>query len=442
MESAEVRLSAKSGFLACAARRLRAVAGKVVGRHSGRPAYQSLYYSSRRVIFLIDALIGFSIGYLVYAVEWSYLREQVILFFIWFLSIFNFLVKTKAFAWENLRVALAIDAVVITLSALLSSCFRDFRITLTGNLVLAAASLPLSWYLMFSHGIVINSFPILCFIMIAISLSQYSSRKTARERTRISRERNSAECAIVSHISHSVRPQILIAKAPLLSLRRYLEQQGLAGEALPNRLLNGSRETVGEALDKALTSLGQINEVVGNARNLIGREIRAEEFEEVDLPLLFLREIQPLYADRDFEIIVSGCAACTIRLHRSSFVEAINNIIRNAATHSFPAGYEGAVPRILRFDIRENVKYVFLDYTNNGLPFPANLDERAFLTFGRKSSDSPGEGLGGAWIAKVLEAHGGTLEIIRDENPVHFRITLPKRNHHGNTRRKHHFSNR
>ena len=422
--------------------RIRGSMGKVFADLSGKGGYDSLYYSSRRVIFLIDALIGFIIGYLVYAIEWSYLREQVILFIIWFLSIFNFLVTTKAFAWENLRVALTIDAAVITLSAVLSGCFKEYREKMTGTVLLAAVTLPLSWYLMFRYGIVINSFPILCVIMLTIFFSNYSSSKSARERTRISRERSSAEFAIVSHISHSVRPQILIAKAPLLSLQRFLEQHGLAGEALPNRLLNGSMETVGEALEKALTTLGQINAVVGNARNLIGREILAEDFEEVDLPALFRQEIRPLYADRDFEIVVTGGSIRKIRLHRSSFIEAINNIIRNAATHSFPAGFEGVVPNLLRFDIRENVKYVFIDYTNNGLPFPANLDEKAFLTFGRKSSDSPGEGLGGAWIAKVLEAHGGTLEIVRDDNPVHFRITLPKRNHHGKNRSRNNLSHR
>jgi nitrogen-specific signal transduction histidine kinase len=160
----------------------------------------------------------------------------------------------------------------------------------------------------------------------------------------------------------------------------------------------------------------------------------------VDLPSLFQQEILPLYADRDFEIVVTGGPLRRIRLHRASFVEAVNNIIRNAAVHSFPAGFDGAGRKLLTFDIRENVKYAFIDYTNNGLPFPANLDVSAFLTFGRKSSDSPGEGLGGAWIGKVLEAHGGKLDIIRDGHPVHFRITLPKRNHYGNSHQRNHLS--
>jgi nitrogen fixation/metabolism regulation signal transduction histidine kinase len=113
-----------------------------------------------------------------------------------------------------------------------------------------------------------------------------------------------------------------------------------------------------------------------------------------------------------------------VSLHRESFVEAVNNLLRNAEVHGFPepdAGNE------VRFTLRQTRKRIVIDYTNNGRPFPANLSARDFLSFGRKGADSPGEGLGGAWIGKVIEAHGGGFEIIRDGQPVHFRITLPKR---------------
>jgi sensor histidine kinase regulating citrate/malate metabolism len=103
---------------------------------------------------------------------------------------------------------------------------------------------------------------------------------------------------------------------------------------------------------------------------------------------------------------------------------AINNLIRNAEVHAFPESLQGAE---LNFIIRESRKKIIIDYTNNGKPFPENLAAGDFLSFGRKSMESPGEGLGGAWVGKVIEAHHGTFKIIRDENPLHFRITLPKK---------------
>ena len=104
-------------------------------------------------------------------------------------------------------------------------------------------------------------------------------------------------------------------------------------------------------------------------------------------------------------------------------MEAVNNLVRNAEVHAFAgAGYQ---PQ-LNFEVSETRRKVRIDYTNNGRPFPANLTAKDFVSFGKKSNDSPGDGLGGAWIGKVVDAHHGSFEIIRDEHPLHFRITLPK----------------
>ena len=43
--------------------------------------------------------------------------------------------------------------------------------------------------------------------------------------------------------------------------------------------------------------------------------------------------------------------------------------------------------------------------------------ETEYLSFGKKSINNRGEGLGGAWIGKVIEVHDGTIEIIRDKHP-------------------------
>jgi signal transduction histidine kinase len=401
---------------------------------AGMDRYQRFYYSSRTVIFLIDLLIGIGIGYMLYVLQWSYVREKLILFTIWFLSVFDFLIRTTAFKGTSLGLAIAVDLVFVIGSAAISGCCKEYRNKIRGNLLLLAGALLLSWQLMFRHGIISNSVPILCCILLILFWNQYGLLKADREKARIASERSSAEFAVVRHISHNVRPQVLIARAPLLTVRSLLRQRGLLDEPLPDPLPNGSSETIGEALDKALTSLRQINDIVGNARDLIGREINAADFEPVDLQQVFEQDIIPLYADVDLQLHLDCRVARPVLLHRASLVEALHNLIRNARTHSFPDDYVGQEPKQLWFSIAENVKDLFIDYRNNGLPFPDNLDEKDFLTFGRKSSDSPGEGLGGAWIGRVIEAHGGTFTIIRDGQPVHFHIALPKRKHHGSKR--------
>ena len=81
-----------------------------------REEYDSLYYSSRKVIFIIDLLIGLTIGYLVYTLEWSNLREKLISFLMWFLSRVDYLVKIRTFEDTAFMTGVLIDLLVITIS--------------------------------------------------------------------------------------------------------------------------------------------------------------------------------------------------------------------------------------------------------------------------------------------------------------------------------------
>jgi nitrogen fixation/metabolism regulation signal transduction histidine kinase len=111
-------------------------------------------------------------------------------------------------------------------------------------------------------------------------------------------------------------------------------------------------------------------------------------------------------------------------IHKKSFREAIFNLIKNAEEHALT---ESSSDLILNFDIKEKDGNIIIDYTNNGKRFPENMTEEDFLTYGKKGRNSSGQGLGGAWIGKVIEAHKGEFKIIRDDHPLHFKIVLKRR---------------
>ncbi|WP_145024605.1 sensor histidine kinase [Geobacter argillaceus] len=272
------------------------------------------------------------------------------------------------------------------------------------------------------YGIFSSGLPIVIGILVAILLDATNDLAKNRFRQRIAEEKQEAEYSIVRHLAHNVKPSLQIVRSPLVALQGLMAERGLMDVELSRRL-DGSRETVGEALVNAIASLGQINGIIDNTRKLVTREINREEFGEVELKELLEKEVFPLHSGGKFHLVVEG-AAVRLRLHRDSFIEAVNNLLRNADVHGFPAYCPNAE---VRFLLRQTRKNVVIDYVNNGRPFPANLSTEEFLSFGRKSVESPGEGLGGAWVGKVIEAHGGKFEIVRDGEPVHFRITLPKR---------------
>lgn len=241
----------------------------------------------------------------------------------------------------------------------------------------------------------------------------------------IHENRQEAEFSIVRHLAHNIKPKIQGVKSPIKSIRDFLKEKEFLGEVLSKRL-DGSMETVDEALHSALKNLDQIYSVVDTTRQFVVREIKREDFDEVDIYDLFEKEIKMPNRDKPFDIHIKTIpynSRPKIRLHRESFIEAMNNIIRNAEMHAFIGSPSGAK---LEFNIKVKNNDIIIDYTNNGKPLPKNMKEEDLLAYGKKGRDSIGEGLGGAWIGKVIEAHAGKFEIIPDDNPIHFRITLPK----------------
>jgi nitrogen fixation/metabolism regulation signal transduction histidine kinase len=216
-----------------------------------------------------------------------------------------------------------------------------------------------------------------------------------------------------------------MAVSPIRSVVDYLKGRRQLDDVIARRR-DGSGETVGAALETAITSLSQIGEIIETTEDFFGNRITARDFAAVSLGEIFANEVIPLFPANRFALQLELHQVGSVKLHRPSFVQAVKNIIRNAQVHAFPDGFVSNGPPYVRFDIRETVRELVIDYENNGVPFPPGMKTKDFLAFGKKGKNSPGKGLGGAWVDKFIEVHGGSFRKVSN-NPVHFRITLPKR---------------
>ena len=381
-----------------------------------------MIYLPNKKVFTSNIIIGASIALFIYFLKQSLLLEHILAYIITLLLRVHFTLIRNRFYYAPSTTNFISDLIIITIAAYLWTYLKTVKYRLLSNILLAILLIPVSLFIYYRYGVILTSFLIVCGIIISIAVEAVVDHKSMLFHLKILEEKQEAEFSILRHLNHNVKPNIQIVKSPLNAVIDFLEENRLLGKVLAKRL-DGSEETVGEALQKAVTGLNQINDILDNTRKLVTRQISKEECREYRIIGIFEEEIIPLYSGK-IKINVFGDDQLTFTLHKESFVEAINNLIRNAETHAFPESLCGAE---LNFTIRENRKKIIIDYTNNGKPFPANLDAGDFLAFGRKSHESPGEGLGGAWVGKVIEAHHGTFEIIRDGNPLHFRITLPKR---------------
>ena len=381
-----------------------------------------MIYLPNKKIFTSNIIIAASIALFIYFLKQSLLLEHILAYIITFFLKIHFTLIRNRFYYAPSTINLISDLLIITIAAYFWTYLKTAKYRMLSNILLAILLIPVSLFIYNRYGVILTSFLIVCGIIIGIAIEALIDHMSKLYHLKLLEEKQEGEFSILRHLNHNVKPNIQIVKSPLNAVIDFLEENRLLGKVLAKRL-DGSDETVGEALQKSITGLNRINDILDHTRKLVTQQIAREEFREQRIIGLFDAEIIPLHSGK-IRINVSGDDQLSVVLHKESFIEAINNLIRNAEVHAFPDSLQGAE---LNFVIRENRKNIIIDYTNNGRPFPENLDAVGFLSFGRKSDESPGEGLGGAWIGKVIEAHHGIFEIIRDENPLHFRITLPKR---------------
>jgi signal transduction histidine kinase len=244
---------------------------------------------------------------------------------------------------------------------------------------------------------------------------------------KIEEEKKGAEFQVVSHLAHNIKPKLSSAQSVLSHLKDFIHRENLDNSPLQRQFYDEqTTETVTDAIQKAQGALSQVNEEIINIRDLITEEINTEDFQKVDIEELFRDQIIPLFANEkgNLRIELEAEARCKAVIHKHSFVESMNNLIRNALVHGFTSSN---FRHIIKFVVRKKRGGIIVDYFNNGDPLPQEINQNNLLSYGVKSVESPGGGLGMAYVGKMIMAHHGTFEILDDPvYNVHFRIVLPK----------------
>jgi signal transduction histidine kinase len=97
--------------------------------------------------------------------------------------------------------------------------------------------------------------------------------------------------------------------------------------------------------------------------------------------------------------------------------ERLRQVVRNLLANALQYGARDAPVHLGVIDLGEQV---LLAVVNRGAPIPAGVREHLFDPFRR------GAGLGLYIVKKIVEAHGGSVEMHSNEVRTVFRVTLPK----------------
>lgn len=169
-----------------------------------------------------------------------------------------------------------------------------------------------------------------------------------------------------------------------------------------------------------------INDLLEYSR--VGR--RGNPFEQVDLNLV-LQEVQALLQSA---ITESNATIEILELPRiyadmGQMIRVFQNLIGNALK------YRGDQAPVVRISSEKGEHEWNITVSDNGIGIPAEFAEQVFIIFKRLHTreEYPGTGIGLAVCRRIIERHGGRIELLPPEefsNPLGgsaFRISLPMR---------------
>jgi type I restriction enzyme M protein len=238
-----------------------------------------------------------------------------------------------------------------------------------------------------------------------------------REKLQIYEEKQLSEYEVLGAIAHTFKNEIFLPLQTIVKMKDFLNERNLLNETIFDDL------SAGDLLEKSQRSLELVNSVVKTVKSYFEQNYKRDDFKEVNICELFRSTIKPLVKKEFISINILCDVDEPVKLHQDAFILAFSNILNNAETHGFPERIEGAE---IHFDIHKSEKELVIDYRNNGIPLPKDIAIEDFIEPGKKREDSPGYGLGGWIISRVIkDVHGGTVELIRDKNAIHLRMIIP-----------------
>jgi signal transduction histidine kinase len=177
--------------------------------------------------------------------------------------------------------------------------------------------------------------------------------------------------------------------------------------------IKGAAERIGRASARMSSLISDMLDFVGSRRGPLPLTLGATSLDDICREVV--AEIEVATPGVDIALRPGNPNGGTWDAARLN--QVVQNLITNAARHSEPDS-------TVRVDVSERGDAAILEVHNGGKPIPDNLRQRMFDPF---VSASGGPGLGLYITKRLVEAHGGMLEVESTEGGTTLRATLPRR---------------
>ena len=241
-------------------------------------------------------------------------------------------------------------------------------------------------------------------------------RKLIQEAESLRREKKLIEENFITMVSHQMR-------SPLVAIVQYFEVilAGIVGEVEPKQ-----KEMILKAKDRLEALLDLINDWLNVARMNRGQIV--EKFKPLSLKKLISKLIefmQPVAQENDVNLEFSSLSGSDLVLGDEETLEQVfSNLINNAIKYN---KLKGSV----KISIKENKDYVAAKVEDTGIGIAKEnlplIFDQFFRVSRSESKKSKGSGLGLTIANKIVEAHGGSIQVSSELGKGStFSVLLPK----------------
>jgi signal transduction histidine kinase len=236
----------------------------------------------------------------------------------------------------------------------------------------------------------------------------------------------------------------------IVNLKTFISRKGIDF----NEKISGSKKAVSlfRVFDRMQSNTKDIENLMTNIEGII--YLADSQIQKSPVPFApFVRsecEKVDLFKEKGIRLLLRGNDFLMplydekVVIDKNQFSVVIRNFVINAIKHGFT---DEITERIIVFQLEEDKDYHYINMINNGEPLPEDFTLEDYLKFGGRQNSEKGSGIGGFLIGKVIENHGGTIEMapagktiyIEDDSElleikpaialktgVHFLIKLPK----------------
>lgn len=208
-------------------------------------------------------------------------------------------------------------------------------------------------------------------------------------------------------LKHAMGKSVAGINAAVDNLYNYFEKTGLLDKIVQTR----RNTTVADKLNVIKDSIHHIEILMQNGADFL--DVSQYPLSSVSISELWssIQYETEKFTINKSEVLPQSMSEVSVRMNLGLFKILINDVMSNAEKHAF---FDNDPANVVRVEISSDNAWLTLLISNNGKPFPDDVDVQKFTKRHWSAGEHRGSGIGGHDIQIIVKAFQGEFELIPD----------------------------